>query len=140
MTQNNVNFIITKCAALGALVINGSNTAAGKTWRRIAYLVSTGTNTQFVNNITNTPLPGGYSAGLDAADKQDGLTVAEITEDTFFGTGEVQLGWNRAVWDWNAASGWPVLKYYFQETLILPAGPGRGALRSLDRTLRIYAA
>ena len=111
MTSNAATLIISKCAALnGTLVIDGSNTAAGKTWRRIAYPSSNVASTKFVNNITNIPLPDGYSANLDAADKQDGLTVTEINEDTFFGTGEGQLGWNRAVWDWDAASGFPVLK------------------------------
>jgi hypothetical protein len=108
---------ITKCAALNSsVVLNGSNTATLdiKTWRRIsqpADYEENYMNTVFTNNIAmigGTP-PSGYTP-TDDADGWDGLAVTEITADIFFGTEDGQLGWNRDVWNWDAASGYPVLK------------------------------
>jgi hypothetical protein len=103
----NTGFTVSKCAALGSVVIDGDNTAATKNWRRI---VNTQNNTTLANNITtiaDDAGPQGHS--LDSgSDKEDGFYVASVTEDTFFGKEENQLGWDTDVWKWE--NGYPVFK------------------------------
>jgi hypothetical protein len=96
---------ISKCAALNSVTINGSNITATKTWRHIAYPAADTDGIVFSNNITNvadtqegSPDPGPNTA--------DGLLVDAVTEDTFFET----LGWSRDVWEWDAVSGYPILR------------------------------
>jgi hypothetical protein len=101
---------VSKCAALGSVVINGTNTAASKTWRRIAY--KDDNSNVYSDNITTIADDAGppdytVDSGLD---KQDGLYVASFDEGTFFGTEENQLGWDTDVWKWDAAIGYPVFK------------------------------
>ncbi|MDR2343492.1 MAG: hypothetical protein LBD86_03045 [Spirochaetaceae bacterium] len=109
-SQNNANLTISKCAALnGKITIDGTNTTATKTWRRIVYPASGGTSTQLQNNISNVQdVQDGSPDGTP--NTANGLYVADVTEDTFFGMGTGQLGWGRDVWDWDAASGYPLLK------------------------------
>jgi hypothetical protein len=109
------NTVMTKCAALnGSVTIGGTTTASTSTvyWRRIAVTNITATTAikSDANNITTvvaTPF-NGYSPTNDAT-KQDGLYVNSVREDTFFGNGTGQLGWNQTVWKWDE-SGYPVLR------------------------------
>jgi hypothetical protein len=107
--NNDEDLTISKCAALGTIKIDGSNSASAKIWRRIMYPTTDPANTKFENNITgiDTIQSGSPEGGLNTA---NGLYVANVTEDTFFGTGVGQLGWDREVWKWDEAAGYPVLK------------------------------
>jgi hypothetical protein len=105
---------ITKCAALnGSITVGGSNSASSaKYWRRIVCIninastpISSTANN--ITTVTATP-PSWYTPTNGATNHQDGSLIASIEADTFFGTG--QLGWNQEVWEWDAASGYPVLK------------------------------
>ena len=101
---------IQACAALNsAITINGENSSATRNVKRIANIGTA--SSVLVNNIAGSSInitPSGEPTS--AADGADGLTVTEITEDTFFGTESGQLGWSRDVWEWDAASGYPVFK------------------------------
>jgi hypothetical protein len=102
-----ITFTLSKCAALNSeVVINGSNTAAPKNWRRIAN--SGEGKTTFTNNITTVTqtAPSSY-APEDDADKGDGLLITALTADTFFGA-ESQLKWDTTIWKWE--DGYPVFK------------------------------
>jgi hypothetical protein len=109
---------LTKCAALnGSVVIDDQNNNSGSTtnvlWRRITnHQGSTDTDiARYDNNITTvTNTPFNHDSLYNGLKKTDGLFIEAVTEDTFFGTEEGQLGWNREVWEWDAASGYPVLK------------------------------
>jgi hypothetical protein len=110
---------LTKCAALnGSIVIEDQNTSSGSTtnvlWRRITnHQGSDGTDiARYAENITTvTATPFNSYQPQNGLKKTDGLLIdTPLTEDTFFGTEEGQLGWNREAWEWDEASGYPVLK------------------------------
>jgi hypothetical protein len=105
---------IKKCAALGSITMNGNNSNAIKKARRIANTVGTGqggTSNNFAENITTmNSNPGQLTEDLGAT-KKDGLVVeGPLTEDTFFGTGTGQLGWDKTVWKWDEETGYPVFR------------------------------
>jgi hypothetical protein len=93
---------IAQCAVLGGSVTIGGTSSGAKNAGRILGVASTVT---IGNNIT-TISGDSYTDSLTG---KDGLYVAEVTQDTFFGTEANQLGWNTDVWEWDEASGYPRL-------------------------------
>jgi hypothetical protein len=92
---------IAKCTVFGGSVEIQGTTNGTKNAGRIAGGSDT---TNLSSNITTISGDAGSLTG------KDGLYVAEVDEDTFFGTETNQLDWNAAVWEWDEASGYPRLK------------------------------